>query len=193
VTKKLDKYFTDDERAVFADDNNLAATGKRLDADLAATDASIANNENPDPGMKARLANLFAGNISTRPQTLAERRTEIQYARRDVEYARDALAPKKRAALHEAGKRFVAAEIKQPHDIAAKEFYDAAFVFYEKHLKYWRMKHSLLNDGIPLYGLFSSNIDEILGVPTDRTTPWADLFREAVEKKHIKNMPKELA
>jgi hypothetical protein len=194
VTKKLDKYFTDDERATFTEDDNLAATGKRLDTDLAAVDASIANNENPDSNMKERLKNLIAGNLSTRPQTLAERRTEIQYARRDVEYARDDLAPKKRSAIHEAGKRFVATEIKQQHDIAEREEAEALLVFYEKFLRCWRLKRSLLNDGIGLYGLFNStsDIEETLGVPVDKTTPWNSLLRDAVEKKYIKNMPKEL-
>jgi hypothetical protein len=190
---QLDKYYTDDERAIFARDKDLEATGKRLSADLAAVDASIAAGEPSDPNPEARLDSIVKNIPLAMPRSWADRRTEIQYGKRDVENARDYLADKIRVANHAAGERL--AKHNKPATEAAEKLVAEKFLgFYDAYHASWKMKRNLLNDGIGLYGSFngSSQIDEFLGIPVDINSRWADLFRDFVAANHIRRMPPAL-
>jgi len=184
-------YYTDDDKAVIARKAELAAAGKRRQAELAEVDIAIAKQGDVDPNPADQIQNLIAGIEVPRPQPLSAKRTELQYIIRDIEQALDFMAGKERQANINAGAR-LAKDIKPQHDIAAKELADALLVAHEKHLVYWQAKRNLINGAIGLYGLFDSNVDEILGIPVDKGTPLADLFREAVKQKYLRAVPESL-
>lgn len=189
--KPIASYYNADDKAIFASIDQLEATAKRLDSDLATVDAAIANDTNPDPDPDSRLANLIAGNSVQPIKSWSTRRIELQHAMRDVETALDFMASKKRAVEYQAGAR-LAKEIKTQHDAAEKAVVDALVVAHEKHFLYWQAKRHLLNNGIGIYGLFSSDVDNVLGIPIDKGSPLADLLRTAVTNGFLKSVPESL-
>ncbi len=187
---QLDKYYTDDERAIFARDKDLEATGKRLRRDLAVIDASIAAGENADPNPEQRLDALVKGITLATPRSWADRRIELLYANRDVEQARDYLADKIRVANLAAGER-LAKHNKPATDAAEKLVAEKFLGFYDAYHASWKMRRTLLNDGIGLFGSFngSSQIDDFLGIPVDVNSPFAEIFRDFVAAGQIKRLP----
>ena len=122
------------------------------------------------------------------PKTFVERRVELQHAIRDIESALDYMAGKERSANYHAGKRL--AEFMKPQALAAeKSLAEKAVAFHEAHFHYWTAKRHLINEGIGIYGNFQSNVDDVVGLPTDNGSPMAAYFREAIENGHIKKMP----
>jgi hypothetical protein len=186
------EFYSDDDKAVLANQSDLVAAGKRCEADLKAIDASIANNDATYPNREDQIETILAGEEVKRPEPLSTQRITIQHRIHDIEQALDFIAGKVRQVNYEAGAR-LAKDIKAEHDVAENELTTAMVVVYEKHLAYWKDKRSLLNKGIGLYGLFSSNIDDVLGIPVDRNTPLADFFREQVHAGNLKRLPKDLS
>jgi hypothetical protein len=189
--KDISTFYLPEDKAVFASIDQLKETANRLRSDLVTVDAAIANDTNPDPDPDSRLANLIAGNSVQPIKSWSARRIELQYAMRDIETALDIVASKKRAVDYRAGAR-LAKEIKTQHDAAEKAVVDALVVAHEKHFLYWQAKRHLLNNGIGIYGLFSSDVDNVLGIPIDKGSPLADLLRTAVTNGFLKSVPESL-
>jgi cephalosporin hydroxylase len=186
--KPIASYYTEDDKAVIARKAELAATGRRRQSELAEVDIAIAEHRDIDPAAVDQIQNLIAGIEVVRPQPLGEKRTALQYVIRDIEQALDFMAGQERQVTMKAGAR-LAKDIKPQVDTAAKELADALVIAHEKHLAYWNGKRHLINSGIGLNGLFDSNVDEILGIPVDKGTPLADLFRAAVHAGNLKTVP----
>jgi hypothetical protein len=100
------------------------------------------------------------------------------------------MAEKERQVTIKAGAR-LAKDIKPQVDIAERELADALVIAHDKHLTYFNAKRHLINGGCGLNGLFASNVDDVLGVPVDKGTPLADLFRAAVRAGYLKSAPKD--
>jgi multidrug efflux pump subunit AcrA (membrane-fusion protein) len=188
--KPLSSYYTDDDKAVIARKAELAATGKRRQAELTELDTAIATQGDIAPDQDDQVQNLIAGLETPRPQPLAARRTELQYVIRDIEQALDFMAGKERQVTIKAGAR-LAKDIKPQVDIAERELVEALVIAHEKHLTYFNAKRHLINGGIGLNGLFASGVDGVLGIPVDKGTPLADLFRAAVRAGYLKSAPKD--
>jgi hypothetical protein len=189
--KDISSFYLPEDKAVFASIDQLKETAARLRSDLVTVDAAIANDTNPDPDPDSRLANLIAGNSVVPVKSWSEQRLDLQRAMRDVENALDFMAGKKRAVEYQAGAR-LAHSIKAQHDAAEKTMVDALVVAHERHFLYWQAKRHLLNNGIGIYGLFSSDVDNVLGIPIDKGTPLADLLRTAVTNGFLKAVPESL-
>jgi hypothetical protein len=188
--KPLDSYYSDDDRAVVARTAQLVAARDRRQTELADIDIAIAKHD-VDPTPDDQIENLIAGIDVPPPQPLSAKRTALQHVIRDINEALDFMKGKGREVTIKAGVR-LAKDIKPQHDIAAKELAAALVVVHEKHQIYWAAKRHLVNTGVGLHGLFDSNIDEILGIPVDKGTRLADVFRAAVAAGHLKAMPVEL-
>ena len=188
--KELSAFYTDEDRKDFASTVRLTALVKDLRAELAAGDA--ARDENIELNAEARIASVISGTDAAPPKPWATRRTEIRYAERDIEEALDHLAVKAKAAEKEAGRKMVADAAKQ---ILASdtEVFSAVQNLFEVYLPNWQAKRKLLNHSIGTYGHFSSELDQMLGIPTDLNSAWGDLFRTALAKGFIKKMPAELS
>jgi hypothetical protein len=185
-------YYTDDDEAIIAKQAELKIVAKRRQAELADIDEKIAKHGDVETQSETHVQNLIDGVEIERPTPLGAQRTSKQYEIRDVDMAENYIADKVRVVNITAGAR-LAKDIKPAADIAAKELADALVIAHEKHFSYWQAKRQLLNNGISLYGLFDSNVDDILGIPVDKGTPLADYFRDAVEQKHLRAVPKEIA
>jgi hypothetical protein len=118
--KPLSSFYTDDDKAVIARKAELAATGKRRQAELAELDSAIATQGDIAPDQDDQVQNLIAGTETPRPQPL----TELQYIIRDIEQALDFMAEKERQVTIKAGAR-LAKDIKPQVDIAERELADA--------------------------------------------------------------------
>jgi hypothetical protein len=188
--KPIASYYTDDDRAVIARQTELAATGKRRQAALAELDSAIATQGDIAPDQDDQVQNLIEGIETHRPQPVTAKRTELQYIIRDIEQALDYMAGKERELTIKAGAR-LARDLKPQADLAERELVEALVIAHEKHLTYFNAKRHLINGGIGLNGLFASNVDDVLGIPVDKGTPLADLFRAAVRAGYLKSAPKD--
>jgi len=187
----LAEFYSDEDKTVIQRTASLEATDKLIDAALAKVDAAIANNEDADPDRESRITNITVGTLSAAPKSWAEQRADLQRQKRDVQTALDIMARKKQIIDYQAGAR-LAKHIRPLHDIAARELADALVIAHEKHLIYWTAKRHLLNNGIGIYGLFSSNVDDILGIPVGTAAPLTDYFRDAVRQKYLRAVPESL-
>ncbi|GIQ76206.1 hypothetical protein [Bradyrhizobium sp. RD5-C2] len=70
----------------------------------------------------------------------------------------------------------------------AVALYDAL----EAWTKLFAIKRGFLNQGLGLYGLCEIDPQELLGVPTDRSSTLADFMRRCVHKGYIKKLPEGL-
>jgi hypothetical protein len=188
--KPITDFYTDDDRAIIARKAELVATGKRRQSELAELDSAIATQGDIAPDQDDQVQNLIAGIETPRPQPLTARRTELQYIIRDIEQALDFMAGRERQVTINAGAR-LAKEIKPQVDLAEIELAQALAIAHEKHLTYFNAKRHLINSGIGLNGLFGSNVDDVLGIPVDKGTALADLFRAAVKAGYLKSAPKD--
>jgi hypothetical protein len=189
--KPITDFYTADDEAVLANKAELKAMAKRRQSELVEIDALITSHVDPNPNAETRVQNLIAGIDTDFPKPLDVQRTDIQMAIRDIEQALDFLADKERQVNQRAGAR-LAKGIKPQVDIAERELVEALVIAHEKHLTYFNAKRHLINGGTGLNGLFASNVDDVLGIPVDKGTALADLFRAAVRDGYLRSIPKEL-
>lgn len=188
--KDTSAYFTEADKKSLARRPGWEATLKRLYAELAVVNAAIANNENPDPYPEARIETLIATGINTPPpKTFEEQAHELQNAIRDINEALDKLAVTEKQIRWLAGQK-LNAEIRPQATALEKRLVEAAVALHEVHFEYWTHKRHLINEGIGLFGNFSNSIDEILGVPVDGGSQFAEFFREAIKSGHLRSLPK---
>jgi hypothetical protein len=186
--KPIEAYYTDDDKAIIARKAELAATGKRLQSELAALDAAIAaQSDLPTP--EDRIQNLIAGTAPQKPPSA--KRTELQIAIRDIEQALDYMAGKERRVTMTAGAR-LCKDVKPQVDKAEKELAAAMVIAHEKQFMRWQAKQYLVNAGTGLNGLFDSNVEKILGVPVDKGSVLHDYFYAAVKAGHLRAVPAAL-
>jgi hypothetical protein len=189
--KPIDFYYTDDDRAIIANKAELVATGKRRQAELVELDTAISRQQDTAPNQDIQVQDLIAGIERPRQKPLDAKRTTLQHVIREIEQALDFMAEKERQVTMKAGAR-LAKDIKPQVDLAERELAAALVIAHEKHLVCFRAKRALLNNGIGLFGLFDSNIDDILDIPVNKGTPLADYFRGQVAAGHLKNVPAQL-
>jgi hypothetical protein len=185
--KPIEAYYSDDDKAIIARKAELVAAGKRRQSELAEVDAAITAHD-PNPTPEDAVQNLIDGVEAPRPQPLSEKRTALQHVLRDIEEALHFMNGKERRAKMNAGAR-LAKDIRPQVDKAEKELVAALVIAHEKHLTFWQAKHHLIDAATGLNGLFESNVDDILGVPVNKQSPLADLFRTAVKANHLKSIP----
>jgi hypothetical protein len=191
--KSIESYFTEDDKAVIANTAKLNANGKTQRAKRDALTARIDKGETASgPNITSRIANLIEGKPVGEVASLEAQRLEILYGIRDNEDALDYLAGKEKTFRTVAGAKMVEAA-KTQIVASEKEIYDAVQTLFNAFLPYWHAKRHLLNNGHPTLGQFTSPLDELLGVPVDVNSGWADIFRHGVAAGHIRKTPKELA
>jgi hypothetical protein len=191
--KPIQSFYSEGHKANIANTAKINAKVKDLCTECDAIDASIAANEDmKDPNPEARIAALADGRDA--PPTVpppSARRLEILYDLRDCNEALDYLAGKDKIFKTEAGRRMV--EDARPQIVAAeKELFELLTKIHEKYLPYWQAMRSLLSNSIGTNGLFANDIDDVLGVPTDVNSGWADIFRGGVASGYVKKMPAAL-
>jgi hypothetical protein len=190
--KPIQSFFTEDDKAILAGIEKLTANGKALPAKRDALTAAIDKGEKPTgQDIETRIANLIDGKSVAPVTSLEAQRLEVLYAIRDNEDGLDFLFGKKQIAHAEAGRKMVEAA-KTQIVAAEKAIFDKLAELYDVFVPFWLAKRELLNNRIGTYGLFNNDVDEVLGVPTDLNSPWADLFRQGVVAGHIKKMPAAL-
>jgi hypothetical protein len=189
--KPIESYYTNDDNAVIVRTAELAAAGKRCQAELAELDSAIANQDKIGPTLDDQVQNLIAGIDVPRPPPLSAKRIELQYKIRDIEQALDFMARKERQVIIKAGAR-LAKDIKPQVDIAEKELVDALVIAHAKHLVCFQAKRKLINEGIGLHGLLGSNVDDVLGIPVDKCSALHDFFYAAVRAGNLKTVPESL-
>jgi hypothetical protein len=173
---------TDEGESILLEIEDTNAALKRIDAEIAAVDAAAdGNSADPD------IDDLLKGNITTAP-SLPERKRSLLRSKQKVNDHTDKLFVRLDAERTKARMKH-AADIKPEVDGLEKEILNASIALHKLHLGYFQAKRSFLNNSIGTYGNFSSTITDILGVPVDSNTKWAWMFREAVKKGLIKQMP----
>jgi hypothetical protein len=176
------------------EDRSLNETQAKLDTQDKMNDAKIAAiNAEPPPSanepLDLQISDLANGITAQQPKSKDDRITELKYRKRDINEAKDSVARKQKAGLGNAARR-LADHLKLPVKAHEKKMVDAMVLAYELHLEYFWPKRHLINNGIGTYGNFQSNIDDVLGIPTDKNSPLATFFHQAVKDGHLKAMPK---
>jgi hypothetical protein len=173
---------TDEGKATLVEIEDAKAAVNNINAEIVAGDAAAdGNSADPD------LDDLLNGNITTAP-SWSERRLSLLRSKQKVNGHLDKLFLRLNAERTKARMKH-AVKIKPEVDGLEKEIIDAAIVLHKLHLDYFQAKRSFINNSIGTYGNFSCTIDDILGAPVDSNTKWAWMFREAVKKGLIKQMP----
>jgi hypothetical protein len=175
----ISKFETEEGKAIRAEIAEAGVAIKTIDGEITAGDL-VADGASADPD----IDDLLNGNITT-SQSWPERRISLLRLKQKLNNHIDALSIKYKTERTKAEMK-LAAEIKPQVDKLEKEIVDAALVLHKLHVKHFQGKRSFLNNGIGTYGIFSSTIDEVLGVPVSSHTKLAQFFLEAGQ------LPKEL-
>jgi hypothetical protein len=186
------KFRADDHNAVLARITERDATGKTLRAERDAIQRSMANEESTDPNLASRLTDLIAGRKPAVPTPWDVRLREVQIKIRDNDDDIDFLAGKAKAFEIEAERKML--EDTRPEIVTAERaMWDAFVNLYDKFLPVWQAKRHLHGNSIRTYDLFANSFDDLLGVPSDLNSVWADLYRNGIASGYIKKMPAALA
>jgi hypothetical protein len=188
--KDLSEYFTEEDIARNKRKTELEVTSRRLDNEIAALKASQDNGENN--AHEKYIESLISGNDAAPPKSSAVQLHERRQQKLNVETALDVLAGKDYLALVEAKKR-MCLDLNPQSDSLGKQLAEAASALNRIHLEYFKIKRHLINEGIGLHGgVFSADVEQFVGIPWDRTSAFADYFRNAVKAGHIKHVPEAL-
>jgi hypothetical protein len=170
--------------------SDLKATDKRIDAEIAFLIAARDNGENLDH--EQYINALVDGDTIAPPKTYTAQLEELKRQKWNINEALDVLAGKERLAQTEIHRRYCA-DLKKESDLQTKQLVDSVVLTHKLFVDYFKTKRHLIGNSIGLHGgVFSLDLEQFFGVPTDRTGALANFFREAVKNGHLKNMPEAL-
>jgi hypothetical protein len=182
-------FLTDEDRQ---DEDTQA----KLDTQMRTLDTKIAQIAAEPPVSEANptastISDLANGITVKQPQSKSTRINELKRLKREIQAAKDFLSIKQKSCRVEAGMRLAKAMTKHSED-GEKLIIDRAVALYDAQLQYFKAKRHLINEGTGTYGLFTSNIDDILDIPVNNYTMLAALFRDAVKDGLLRKLPGDL-
>jgi hypothetical protein len=183
-------YYTEEDIARHDVIAKLEATNLRLDAEIAAK--TIAQNNGENKERESYINELIEGKDASPPKTSAAQVNELRQQKLGVEQALDVLARKDSLAETEAKKRLCRDLEAQSYSLG-KQQAESLAAAHKIHVEYFKIKRHLLGNSIGLHGgVFSADVEQFLGIPSDKAGALADYFRDAVKAGYLKNLPEAL-
>jgi hypothetical protein len=173
---------------------NDIALHKALATDEARTEADIRQirTEQSTGSNRHERALLIASGKKPSQDLTPDINAKISHLE-DIRAARTLQFKNEADTRHREGKR-LCLELKPAYNASAKLFADSMVVAHSALVEMAALETKLKAQSIPFYPTICNfNAEKVFGWPTDRTSDFAILLRECVERKHLKSMPKELS
>jgi len=188
--KEPHEYYTPEDIARHKRKADLKATGRRIDDEIAAV--KNAQDDGKIIDQEKYINALIDGKDIDPPKNHTARLDELRRQRWNIEQALDVLEGKEYTAQIEAKKR-LCLDLKPQSDLLTKQLAEAMFATHKIHLEYFKTKRLLIGNGIGLHGgVFSADVEQFFGIPSDKPGTLGNYFRDAVKGGFLKGVPEGL-
>ena len=184
------EYYTPEDIARHKRKADLKATARRIEDEIATV--KNAQDDGKTIDQEKYITALIDGVNLDPPKNHTARLNELRQQRWNIEQALDVLERKEYTAQIEARKR-LCLDLKSQSDVMTKQLAEAMAAVHRIHLEYFKIKRHLLGNSIGLHGgVFSADVEQFLGIPSDKPGTLGNYFRDAVKGGFLKSVPEGL-